>query len=107
MKIEFENNEYQIDVKRAIELGICKKARKEITDFSVGDVFEESDTRVLIIQPLYWVDGYNVAGLNGVLPYSDFDEPLTYEEMINFLNKDEYEFVANINDQIHKLIVNA
>jgi hypothetical protein len=109
MKIEFENKQYEIDVQRAIELGICKKARQEITDFNVGDVFEGANgIRLLIIQPLHWVDGYNIAGLHGVSPYSDFMKPRTHQEMINYLNEDEhYVFVANINDQINDLIMIA
>lgn len=107
MKIEFENNEYEIDVKRAIELGICKKARKEITEFRVGDVFDCFGARVLIVEHMHGGDQYNIAGLNGLKLYSDFDEPLTYSEMLEFLNEADYKFVANINDKIAELIETA
>jgi hypothetical protein len=105
MKIEFEDNEYEIDVERAIELGICKKARKEITEFRVGDVFENSfDCRLLIVEHMQGGVKYNIAGLNGLILYSDFDEPLTHSEMLEFLNDGEYKFVANINDKIAAMI---
>jgi hypothetical protein len=108
MKIEFENNQYEIDVERAIELGICKKARKEITDFNVGDVFEgQAGVRVLIIQSKFFADAYNIAGIYRVSLYSDFDEPLSANQIVDYLNHNEYEFVDNINKQIHELIVNA
>lgn len=108
MKIEFENNQYEINIERAIELGICKKIRREITDFRVGDVFESPNgVRVLTIQTLHWADAYNIVGLHGVLPYSDFSKPLTHEDMIEHLNAFEFEFVANINEQINDLIDNA
>ena len=108
MKIQVQNKQYEINIERAIELGICKKIRQEITDFRVGDVFETpGGTRVLTIQTLHWADAYNIVGFCGVLPYSDFNKPLTYEEMIKHLNEDEYEFVDNINEQINELIANA
>jgi hypothetical protein len=108
MKIEFENNQYEIDVKRAIELGICKKVRKEITDFNVGDVFEgKSGVRVLIIQSKFFSDAYNIAGICGVSLFSNFAEPLSAKQMFDYLNENGYEFVDNINEQIHDLIANA
>lgn len=108
MKIEFENNQYEIDVERAIGLGICKKVRKEIADFNIGDVFEApGGSRVLIIQSKYYSNAYNFAGRYGVSLYSDFDEPLSANQIVDYLNHNEYEFVANINEQIHELIVNA
>lgn len=108
MKITIEDNEYEIDVERAIELGICKKARKEITNFNVGDVFEgQAGVRVLIIQSKFFADEYNIAGICGVLLYSDFAKPLSAKQMIDYLNENGYEFVDNINEQIHDLIANA
>ena len=106
MKIEFENNEYEIDVERAIELGICKKVQN-VLSFRVGDVFEARGGRVLIVEHMYGSDQYNIAGLDGLKLYSDFDEPLTSSEMLEYLNESDYKFVANINDKIAELIETA
>jgi hypothetical protein len=106
MKIEIEGKEYEIDINRAKELGLCKEIK--ITDFSVGDVFEtKCGSRVLIIRSTYNPYGYkyNIAGNDGLYLYSDFGEnPLGREQMLDFLNKHEYKFIKNINSDIETLI---
>ncbi len=106
MKIEIEGKKYEIDVERAKELGICKEVQK-IKDIKAGDVFEDCGTRVLLIQPIYGFGEFNIAGLNGLLPYSDLNALLSREDMIEFLNEGGFKFVKNINDQINELIKNA
>jgi len=106
MKIEIEGKEYEIDVERAKELGICKEVQK-IKDIKAGDVFEDCELRVMLIQPIYGFGEFNIAGLNGLLPYRDFNALLSREDMIEFLNEGGFKFIANINDQINELIKNA
>jgi len=107
MKIKIENEQYEIDVNRAIELGICKKVR-DILDIRVGDVFvDDCGTRLLIVESAYNSSRYNIAGLYGLDFYGDFDEPQTINEMLDFLNDKGYKFVANINDEISELIEKA
>lgn len=103
MKIEIEGKEYEIDISRAKELGICKETK--ITDFSVADVFENKNgSRILIVQSSYSFAKYNIAGLSGLYLFSNFDEPLSREQMLLFLNNREYKFIKNINSDIETLI---
>jgi len=107
MKIEIEGKEYEIDINRAKELGICKETPKKITDFSVGDVFESKDyLRILIVHSSYSKTKYNIAGLNGLRLYSDFGEnPIGTEQMLEYLNNHQtYKFIKNINSDIDSLI---
>lgn len=108
MKIEIEGKEYEIDINRAKELGLCKETHKKITDFSVGDVFESKhDLRIIIIHSTYNPYGhkYNIAGNIGLGLYSDFGEnPLGQEQMLDFLNSKEYKFIKNITVDIDTLI---
>lgn len=114
MKITLENQEYEIDIQRAKELGLCKEVAKEITDFNVGDVFEcQNGERVLIVQSEHGNKSehgarYNIAGLNGLKVFSDFGSSLlNHQQMLKWLRDNEYSFVANINDDIEELIKNA
>ena len=103
MKLTIEGKEFEIDVDRAIELGICKLI-DQIEEIEAGDVFECDDNRVMIIQPIYKVEEFNIAGLYGAKPFSDFKNAQSRDEMINYLNDHNYKFIANINHQIEELI---
>jgi hypothetical protein len=116
MKINIEGKEYEIDINRAKELGLCKETHKKITDFSAGDVFEsKSGTRILIIETSYSNTKYNIAGRNGLYLYSNFNEtPFNREQMLEYLNGEQmleylnddrkYKFIKNINSDIDALI---
>jgi hypothetical protein len=93
--------------KEAKEIGICKEVQK-IKDIKAGDVFDTRfGGRIMLIQPIYGFGEFNIAGLNGLLPYRDFNALLSREDMIEFLNEGGFKFIANINDQINDLIKNA
>lgn len=98
-----EGKEFEIDVDRAIELGICKLI-DQIEEIEAGDVFECAHNRVMIIQSLYEVEEYNIAGLYGAKPFNDFKNAQSRDEMINYLIEHNFKFIANINDQIEELI---
>jgi len=107
IKINIEGTEYEIDINRAKELGLCKETHKKITDFSAGDVFESRNgSRILIIETSYSNTKYNIAGRNGLYLYSDFEEtPFNREQMLEYLNSDrKYKFIKNINSDIDNLI---
>ena len=103
MKMTIEGKEFEIDVERAIELGICKRI-DQIEEIEAGDVFKCSLNRVMIIQPFFGAEEYNIAGFHGAKPFSDFSYAMSHDEMIDYLNDNDYKFVANINDQIDELI---
>jgi hypothetical protein len=114
MKITLENKEYEIDIERAKQLGLCKEVRKEITDINAGDVFEAPwGERVLIVEAVYGSKSfgtkrYNIAGLDGLELFSDLNsEPLNHEEMMAWLNEGKYTFIANINLDVKELIKNV
>lgn len=111
MKITIEEKDYEIDIQRAKELGLCKEVGKEITDINAGDVFEAPcRERVLIVEAVYGSKSfgskrYNIAGLDGLELFSDLNnEPLYHKEMIAWLNKNKYTFIANINLDVKGLI---
>jgi hypothetical protein len=103
MKITIEGKKFEINVERAIELGICKRI-DQIKKIEAGDVFQVEQSRVMLIQPVFGVGKFNIAGLHGVKIFSDFNDALSRDEMIDHLNEKGYEFIANINDQIDDLI---
>jgi len=103
MKMTIEGKEFEIDVERAIELGICKRI-DQIEEIEAGDVFECDLNRVMIIRPFFGAEEFNIAGFHGAKPFSDFSYGLSRDQMIDYLNDNDYKFVANINDQIDELI---
>lgn len=118
MKITLENQEYEIDIKGAKELGLCKVVHKPITSFKVGDVFHApSHRRAMIIEVNWCHNGnrradqrYNLAGINGLHLFSNFDSKFkelpTYDEMLDYLNEGQFVLIGNINDQVATAINN-
>ena len=112
MKITIEGINYEINMQKAKELGICTEIHKPIKDFNVGDVFERasdgSKLRILISQSVFASkrEGkYNIAGLYGLQLFSDFDDRyISRKELLKWLNERNYKFVKNINKQISNLI---
>lgn len=122
MKIEIDGNKFEIDIERAKELGICYPIG--ITKIKAGDVFERRNVspeggkfnslrddvqRIMIIQTTHFSKRYTIAGYDGLVPFSDYDRShgLTEEKMIIELNKNNYEFVANINEEIEDLLLSC
>ena len=111
-KIKLNTNgsekEYEIDITRAQELGICKEVAKPIKRFQVGDIFKSpSSSPVMIIQSNWTYNGdnsYNLAGLNGLNLFSNFMNPQNKYYVLDYLNSGGYKFVKNINEEIHNLI---
>jgi len=98
---------YIIDLDRAKELGIC--IENKIESFSVGDVFRSTSglVSILILECNCAVaknTRYQIAGRQGLETYSDFDEPITAEEIVEYLNDGGYTRVGNINDEVARLI---
>jgi hypothetical protein len=114
MKITIEEKGYEIDIQRAKELGLCKEVRKEIIDINAGDVFEAPwGERVLIVEVKRGFKSsgskfYNIAGFDGLEFFSYFgSKPHDYKEMMEWLNKYKYTFIANINLDVKELIKNV
>jgi hypothetical protein len=112
MKITIEGTNYEINIEKAKQLGLCTEIRQPIKGFQVGDVFslneEGSSLRVLIVQSTYGgkkKPTYNIAGINGVYLYSDFrDRAVSQTEILKFLNERNFKFLKNINNEIASLV---
>jgi len=112
MKIVIGEKEYEIDIERAKELGICKESHKKITSINVGDVFYSpggSISNVLIVQcgwcAVDHLQRYSFAGYDGLKNFSTFGEQGVIEsKVLDYLNKHEMVFLKNINDELKVLI---
>lgn len=113
------NKEYKVDLNKLIQLGLIEEnvetleeqepTPHKIETFEVGDVFTSDYVTVLITQcsHLDYASGsYQIAGLDGLEVYSDFNKPIDYSTMLSFLNDGDYVFVKNINEGIKKLLNN-
>lgn len=111
------NKEYKVDLNKLIQLGLIEEnvetleeqepTPHKIETFEVGDVFTSDYVAVLITQCShldYAPGSYQIAGLDGLKVYSDFNKPIDYSTMLSFLNDGDYVFVKNINEGIKKLL---
>ncbi len=101
------DKKYTIDLDRAKELGIC--IENSIERFSVGDVFRSLSglVSIMIIECNCDTEEdtrYQLAGRDGLETYSDFDHPVTAQEILEYLNDRGYTFVGNINREVARLI---
>ena len=107
--VTINGQDFTIDLDKAKELGLLQE-QQLITDLAIGDVFESEGglIRVLIIDAFCDdsdnINRFQIAGLNGLEPYSDFDELLSMSDMLDWLNDRKYKFFKNINNKIQKLI---
>lgn len=116
--LTINNKEYKISLDKLVQLGVIEDLDEDIQEsldddsidfFQVGDVFKSEETSVLIIEAKYGFDlkrKYQIAGLDGLKLYSDFENPVDFDTILSFLNDGGYKFVRNINHDIHKLINN-
>lgn len=114
--LTLNNKEYKVDLNKLIQLGVVEDldaSTEEDLDntiefFEVGDVFRNEYVTVLILETIspYGDEEclYQLAGLNGLRVYSDFQSPVGFNTVLEFLNDGEYEFVKNINADVAKLI---
>ena len=110
-KIEIEGKEYSIDIEKAKSMGLLIEQKTRIEDFDVGDLFRlPSDTNIIIVTNGYNFDQmFNIIGLrDGFKMYSDFGrDGLSYDDMLEWLNKREAVFVKNLNKDLNKIIENT
>lgn len=105
MKVTLDGKEYEVNLAKAKELGLCKEIEPQITSFFVGDIFKAaSSCRVMIIQSQYRNPTYTLAGLSGLELFSNISHSLYEKEMLEYLNKHRYKFLGNINKGISELI---
>jgi len=107
--VTINGQDFTINLDKAKALGLLQEGQP-ITSLAIGDVFESASglVRIMIIDAFH--DGsdnikrFQIAGLDGLEPYSDFEELLNMADMLDWLNDHKYKFVKNINDKINELI---
>ena len=120
MKIKIENKDYEVNIKRAIELGIAEEIITRppvvlITSIQAGDVFEYGNSiNSTRIRGVVGVNADNTFYLTGRT--SGFDNwsangfsYLSRSSFIEYLNHNgsggnPWKFVKNIGDKVHRLI---
>lgn len=107
--VTINGQDFTIDLDKAKALGLLQE-RQPITDLAVGDVFESEGrfVRMMIMDAFCDcqdnIDRFQIVGLNGLEPYSDFNQLLSMSDMLDYLNSRKFKFVKNINDKINELI---
>jgi hypothetical protein len=111
-KLTLNNKEYTVNFDKLLTLGVIEDYEEkapnfhEIELFTHGDVYENSfgNVRVLIVSCDHDSKTFQIAGLKGLEPFSDFEKPVSFETILEFLNDGEYCFVKNINSEVEELI---
>jgi hypothetical protein len=111
-KLTLNNKEYTVNFDKLLALGVIEDYEEEAPNFheiefvAGGDVYEclSGNVRVLIVPCDVDSKTFQIAGLNGLEPFSDFKKPVSLETILEFLNDGEYRFVKNINSKIAELI---
>lgn len=110
-KIEIEGKEYSIDIEKAKSMGLLIEQKTLIEDFDVGDLFKfPCGSNVIIVTNGYRFEPmYNIIGLSDSFEmYSDFGrDGLSYNDMLEWLNKGKAVFVKNLNEDLRKIIENT
>jgi hypothetical protein len=112
IKINIEGQDYNVNLEKAIELGVISKD-SSIKDFNVGDLFvTKYGIKMIIVDHGYFFGlekaKYNIIGLgNSFKVYSDFRSGATKDEMIEYLNNENYKFVKNLNKDLENLLGNV
>ena len=107
MKITLNGETYELDIVEAMKLGLVYPISSMITDFNVGDVFSSSNhSQIVVVQPvggrIFYDKGVKMFGFVGnrgeFFSYSNQKELLSYDEVVNYINKNDLEFKGNIGE---------
>ena len=113
IKFNIDGKDYSLNIEKLRSMGLIedeqKKSEKsfhEIEEIYAGDVYEIEFVRVLILECNHDVfeQTYQIAGIDGLKVYADFDCPVSKQKILDFLNSGEYVFVKNINKDVEGLI---
>lgn len=104
MKITIDGKNFELNVEACKQAGFLKPVRENITDFQFGDVFGgRYGSRIIVAQLEYHQhdkQAFCLLGLGGLKTYLNTGGPLTEDQVLEFLNKEEYNYLGNINDVI-------
>jgi len=107
MQITLKNKRYELNARRAIELGVLKALHEPITKIDVGDVFKkEGYDAIVLIKAVYdyvlssGSKCYSFVGLDrSLMPHSNYLKLLSYDEAMNRLNEEGWIRIGNINEE--------
>ena len=110
MKIQHNNKEYELNIEKALELGILKPVIK----FNVGDVWKSVSISPQVIARVVWTaisnkdsKVYALLGNGGLNSFSNnrVDNALRSEnQILDYISLHNLSFVRNINDEVCNLI---
>ena len=106
-EITIDGKQYTIDLNKAINDGYLKPKLQEIKTIDVGDVFKHSTkSTVLLAQLTENTRKWYFSGFYGLHIHHVFDkgEGGFLEEALEFLNKYEYVYIKNINQDVKALL---
>lgn len=110
-EITIDGQTFIIDLERAKELGLMTAKRKNIEFITNGDLFSDGyHLSVLVIRQGYESSKWNILNAedHGFKFYSDFtDKGVSTQEMLDFINSRELNFVKNMNSDLKSIVKNA
>jgi hypothetical protein len=110
-EITIDGQTFIIDLERAKELGLMTAKRKNIEFITDGDLFSDGYyLSVLVIRQGYESSKWNILNAedHGFKFYSDFtDKGVSTQEMLDFINSRELNFVKNMNSDLKSIVKNA
>lgn len=99
--ISLKDADYELDLEKALEVGLLKKCRPVITEISNGDFFVGFEPTALVrYMPILIVIGYknNVVMMDETFQAYHLG-PFTRQEAIDLLNKRGMVFKTNIKER--------
>ena len=110
-EITIDGQTFIIDLERAKELGLMTAKRKNIAFSTDGDLFPHGYyLSVLVIRQGWESSKWNILNAedHGFKFYSDFaDKGVSTQEMLDFINSRELNFVKNMNSDLKNIVKNA
>ena len=107
MKIKLNGETYELDIVEAMKLGLVYPISDAFTYFNVGDVFSSSNHSQIVVIQAVWGDliddrdrkmfGF-VGNKGGFFSYANQKELLSYDEVLEYINKNDLEFKGNVGE---------
>lgn len=113
MQITLKNKKYELNARRAIELGVLKVLREPITRIDIGDVFKKEGHNAIVFIKAIWSSpsydpdfhGYSFVGLDRkLMPHSNYGALISYREAMDMINEEELNRIGNINEQFKEAL---
>ena len=92
MKLNIDGKEYELNTKRAEELGVLKEIKPKIVSVNPGDQFRYKDYEICTVIQLSHEDTplYVLGGVDNTSHYAFALEPVGMARFVNYLNETGY-----------------